>query len=236
MRGDRPLLPPMSTAIYQFTPHARGSTLGPHTARKPDLVYPACAGIDLSPASHLYASICLPRMRGNDPRVDVSRFGRLCLPRMRGDRPHVDALKDGGAWFTPHARGSTYAVWIGGNYFVVYPACAGIDPYAPLDCRGDQSLPRMRGDRPSGRTPRHPGGRFTPHARGSTGERSMKMKIVQVYPACAGIDLHSSSSLIQKLGLPRMRGDRPFIAAVVDSMGMFTPHARGSTSKPQAHE
>jgi hypothetical protein len=30
-------------------------------------------------------------------------------------------------------------------------------------------------------------------------------------------------------GLPRMRGDRPFLEALASKLNQFTPHARGST-------
>jgi len=57
----------------------------------------------------------------------------------------------------------------------------------------------------------------------------MKMKIVEVYPACAGIDLSLEFVLLELVGLPRMRGDRPLAAWAVTAEKMFTPHARGST-------
>ncbi len=67
----------------------------------------------------------------------------------------------------------------------------------------------MRGDRPilcaiPARTIS-----FTPHARGSTWFFLLRKAFWQVYPACAGIDLDKVKSEIKRLGLPRMRGDRP---------------------------
>ena len=51
------------------------------------------------------------------------------------------------------------------------------------------SLPRMRGDRPSKALNLASLIMFTPHARGSTGFSSSSFSWLDVYPACAGIDL-----------------------------------------------
>ncbi len=87
MRGDRPSTVSRLHRLTAFTPHARGSTLQAGAVTTVKLVYPACAGIDLS--------------------VKLSAMGLPCLPRMRGDRPYnweIDVLTKE---FTPHARGST---------------------------------------------------------------------------------------------------------------------------------
>jgi len=47
MRGDRPIGFGLCEASWQFTPHARGSTLGTLHIPIAEPVYPACAGIDL---------------------------------------------------------------------------------------------------------------------------------------------------------------------------------------------
>ena len=67
----------------------------------------------------------------------------------------------------------------------------------------------MRGDRPVHEPltlAPHP---FTPHARGSTFNTIVFIFHSPVYPACAGIDLCQVKFLLSRLGLPRMRGDRP---------------------------
>ena len=128
MRGDRPFVFQKQKRVVEFTPHARGSTETLGKAQSVYLVYPACAGIDLD----------LPQVLATYP----------CLPRMRGDRP--------GKWrewirdtpFTPHARGSTSRTTVLSPVFVVYPACAGIDPVHADLIAARVSLPRMRGDRP----------------------------------------------------------------------------------------
>ncbi len=50
---------------------------------------------------------------------------------------------------------------------------------------------------------------FTPHARGSTWRFHGLRVVVEVYPACAGIDRRIYGLKYGSLRLPRMRGDRP---------------------------
>ncbi len=70
---------------------------------------------------------------------------------------------------------------------------------------------------------------FTPHARGSTPGSIVINSSGTVYPACAGIDLLNPLFCIIHSGLPRMRGDRPTPAQLLNKNLTFTPHARGST-------
>ncbi len=91
-------------------------------------VYPACAGID--------------------PGI-LSCCGYIdCLPRMRGDRPKIASDFSDMIEFTPHARGSTPVVVGEVKHTNVYPACAGIDQRRRAGGKGFRGLPRMRGDRP----------------------------------------------------------------------------------------
>ena len=55
------------------------------------------------------------------------------------------------------------------------------------------------------------------------------MSKLDVYPACAGIDLFVPVYKIVKVCLPRMRGDRPSNKTSRHERQRFTPHARGST-------
>ena len=55
------------------------------------------------------------------------------------------------------------------------------------------------------------------------------MSKLDVYPACAGIDLFVPVYKIVEVRLPRMRGDRPFVGYALKGGCRFAPHARGST-------
>ena len=132
MRGDRPCNTIGVLVMSMFTPHARGSTSSGSTTKRACSVYPACAGIDRG-------SISLTSGSGS-------------LPRMRGDRPFSLSGILSQLSFTPHARGSTQNNTLNNTSPLVYPACAGIDPPRFFPGGFQDSLPRMRGDRPS-----HPG-------------------------------------------------------------------------------
>ncbi len=115
------------------------------------------------------------------------------------------------------------------KWLKVYPACAGIDPWKSTWLPQVTSLPRMRGDRPDSDTECRSQLEFTPHARGSTGPWSWRALVLEVYPACAGIDLASAYLSAFFISLPRMRGDRPRRGFIGAEELEFTPHARGST-------
>ncbi len=68
---------------------------------------------------------------------------------MRGDRPQIVPVFVRQALFTPHARGSTSPSYNSFRTRAVYPACAGIDLVRTEEQVVHESLPRMRGDRPT---------------------------------------------------------------------------------------
>ena len=70
----------------------------------------------------------------------------------------------------------------------------------------------MRGDRPPQPLSYVKNRWFTPHARGSTRILQSEDRLLQVYPACAGIDLDYAINDVLIVRLPRMRGDRPYSA------------------------
>ena len=148
---------------------------------------------------------------------------------MRGDRPPVYGNTFRMSAFTPHARGSTHYHDRFLRAYPVYPACAGIDPIDEVVVPGHPRLPRMRGDRPVKRAYWVYRKEFTPHARGSTFFTKPFPVPLDVYPACAGIDHLPLRLRPWRLGLPRMRGDRPYFLRCRGLISRFTPHARGST-------
>ena len=129
MRGDRPRQLLNVPRLLEFTPHARGSTHCTIVQAIDEIVYPACAGIDLY---HV--------------RIGVVADS---LPRMRGDRPDIFWFERDLIAFTPHARGSTRPTPRAETGNSVYPACAGIDRSCERAAPATQRLPRMRGDRPA---------------------------------------------------------------------------------------
>jgi len=130
---------------------------------------------------------------------------------------------------TPHARGSTSLGVSRYHDQSGYPACAGIDLFAPISRSSMDGLPRMRGDRPAFLPRQSRLYMATPHARGSTPRTRLCLCGYTGYPACAGIDLTYASPHLQTARLPRMRGDRPSRPSSPRPRHTATPHARGST-------
>jgi len=153
-----------------------------------------------------------PACAGIDPLVACVGISRWRLPRMRGDRPRVVLASAYADAATPHARGSTLLTPFVQSGPRGYPACAGIDPEFAASCGEDAGA--------------------TPHARGSTFSVAHRTLQRHGYPACAGIDPRRQWEAHSTRRLPRMRGDRP-VRYKVDSRGrVATPHARGSTLRP----
>ncbi len=189
MRGDRPpgraSAPPSTTAA----PHARGSTLPGHHAKRRIEGCPACAGID--------------------PALVHSLRAPSRLPRMRGDRPERDVRSTSSVMAAPHARGSTRRRSETLRAGAGCPACAGIDPERLALALNWEGLPRMRGDRPTSSDAFVNVCAAAPHARGSTRQAKRTTRSAYGCPACAGIDPRGDTMATHELRLPRMRGDRP---------------------------
>ncbi len=66
----------------------------------------------------------------------------------------------------------------------------------------------------------------TPRARGSTRQLARGEPAADGYPACAGIDRYSLEEPGPDNGLPRVRGDRPFMLASTGQLAEATPRAR----------
>ena len=172
--------------------------------------------------------------------------------------PHAGSTPPLGSWAgvrVCHMRGSTFS---GRAVEVVYPCgidlLISLQFFICLPMRGSTSIfniswssvcllhvrstqrqeriqpvpgfTRMRGDRPLRPKPKKP---LFPHARGSTWIGLCLRLQAPVYPACAGIDLRFFIPKLLRIGLPRMRGDRPLTAHGAPVLSVFTPHARGST-------
>ncbi|ACL64141.1 conserved hypothetical protein [Anaeromyxobacter dehalogenans 2CP-1] len=93
----------------------------------------------------------------------------------------------------------------------------------------------MRGDRPRFRIEHTLRRLASPRARGSTPRVRQHPRHLPGFPACAGIDPAGRPPRSQRLGLPRVRGDRPSL----DLDGVVTlkasPRARGSTPRALRH-
>ena len=88
-------------------------------------------------------------MRGIDPYLDLLLYNDYCLPRMRGDRPRVDLYRRWLGFVYPACAGIDHlSVTNQSEQASLPPACAGIDLCCTCCQEFSTGLPRMRGDRP----------------------------------------------------------------------------------------
>ena len=88
----------------------------------------------------------------------------------------------------------------------------------------------MRGDVPLNSLLRNPTSQFSPRARGCSHGLPNRQKLHSVFPACAGMFLRRMCSAGTVTGFPRVRGDVPWCHMLGQSIGGFSPRARGCSS------
>ena len=208
-RGDRPVWSPDFDLRPQSSPHTRGSSLARTRGATRPGVFPAHAGIV--------------------PRWERTKKAGNRLPRTRGDRPDAFKLFELSQGSSPRVRGSSRARGDMRDLVRVFPAHAGIVPHHLERLDLVPSLPRTRGDRPSARL-RMPSMRpSSPYTRRSSRDHPDRQARAAVFPAHAGIVPTGSLSRDRSGGLPRTRGDRPWIISPLGSPMTSSPHTRGSS-------
>ena len=120
-RGDRPVTPDKVIGVIRSPPRTRGSTHVRHGGAAARHVSPAHAGIDPKAAMPAIRAPCLPRARGDRPKLRIYPSSRLESP--------------------PRTRGSTLGTENEANNVRVAPAHAGIDRNVPV--WGDAYLWRL---------------------------------------------------------------------------------------------
>src|SRR5690606_10968915 len=106
---------------------------------------------------------------------------------------------------------------------------AGIDPEIARVEVGQPRLPRVRGDRPFVRRLASHRAMSPPRSRGSTRDSLRDRRDSGVSPAFAGIDRSLVTGDVMSMSLPRVRGDRPYIAVSRRANIVSPPRSRGST-------
>ena len=177
-----------------------------------------------------------PRTRGSTPwwtgtHRQHQGFRAHGLPRVRGDRPRRGSMYADVFVASPRTRGSTPSHDGARHHRVGFPAYAGIDP-SLRRCRGPSSgLPRVRGDRPVSSQGAVGFNRASPRTRGSTLLDRAAARAHRGFPAYAGIDPLHPHDLRVEVGLPRVRGDRPWPGQAAGTLRRASRRTRGSTPR-----
>ena len=188
-RGDGPAAADLDAALERASPHTRGWTRVDPRPRRPDVGFPAHAGMD--------------------PIACCGGASTTGLPRTRGDGPHRRRRHLGVDGASPHTRGWTRS---GGGGVVPpagFPAHAGMDPRYVSAFSSPKWLPRTRGDGPEACNSRVLSIWASPHTRGWTPRLELAGLVVEGFPAHAGMDRARRRAAGGRGRLPRTRGDGP---------------------------
>ena len=208
-RGDGPEHPGRGRGSCRASPHTRGWTPGLAVDHRPQVGFPAHAGMDPPAARGRGAARGLPRTRGDGPcRVSPTASSSAASPHTRG-------WTRGGPRVALPLRG--------------FPAHAGMDPAAVGEGALRRGLPRTRGDGPSSSFPPRADVVASPHTRGWTRRHRRARRPALGFPAHAGMDPPRRSGTACCCGLPRTRGDGPSSGSPPRGRRSASPHTRGWT-------
>ena len=132
-------------------------------------------------------------------------------------------------WASPHTRGWTPDLPIRPFRSAGFPAHAGMDPGFRCCSKVSTGLPRTRGDGPRRLAPPSRTTRASPHTRGWTQLVGLGADQPHGFPAHAGMDPRRASRQASRPGLPRTRGDGPFLRDDQHVLDAASPHTRGWT-------
>ena len=208
-RGDGPLPLADYRAARRVSPHTRGWTRG---------------GGQGAPEQHGF-----PAHAGMDPVNAGAGQSGLGFPRTRGDGPPPRPLERAVYAVSPHTRGWTRPPALVLGLPAGFPAHAGMDLYRAGRLEGAPRFPRTRGDGPSKSQPARSTSAVSPHTRGWTPGGRRHVRVIQGFPAHAGMDRSRRCRDRATTGFPRTRGDGPQQPAVDQHAGRVSPHTRGWT-------
>ena len=129
--------------------------------------------------------------------------------------------------FSPHTRGcSSRAIFLP-IFSPVFPAYAGMfRSWRGAGCPCG-SFPRIRGDVPMRLLPHRRAPVFSPHTRGCSEPRRVRLPDGPVFPAYAGMFLDGQKDRKTERSFPRIRGDVPSSPRPTIWKISFSPHTRG---------
>ncbi len=212
LRGDGPRLSLDTSSKSLSAPPTRGwSALGNDIIEALG-VCPAYAGMVLCRQQHRQGRARLPRLRGDGPP----------------DLPSLPATKAS----APPTRGWSLLMINAIECLIVCPAYAGMVPVKDNKLCLLYCLPRLRGDGPVISTSSTPESSSAPPTRGwSLHGRTCRRK-ANVCPAYAGMVPSFAEDTVLPRGLPRLRGDGPWLTTRHNRRIKSAPPTRGWSRIP----
>ena len=96
-------------------------------------------------------------------------------------------------------------------------------------------FPRARGDVPHSAWRRTTCTLFSPRTRGCSGAGQIRVRLLVVFPAHAGMFLFSKMIPRPQFSFPRARGDVPFTGCTLTGTQLFSPRTRGCSCGAVSH-
>ena len=149
---------------------------------------------------------------------------------MCGEHACTHPIEKMTAGSSPHVRGAQ-TVQSGTELALgIIPACAGSTTLSSFHttCIGDH--PRMCGEHQVRDTMYGTTQGSSPHVRGALAERSAKLGVHGIIPACAGSTHHTCHAAAMRWDHPRMCGEHLEPSPVQNSTAGSSPHVRGAQS------
>ncbi len=229
-RGDGPARSERSATLRCCSPHPRGwsprgsspsSAAGsaPRTRGDgPNARHPVDAWASCSPHPRGWSparprtrpkATLLPAPAGMVPACPGSWFPLSAAPRTRGDGPSRSDAQDQALTCSPHPRGWSRLLAVLGQAQFLLPAPAGMVPGRRTRPKPVPTAPRTRGDGPIGEGYAREIFGCSPHPRGWSPDRTLRVKIIDLLPAPAGMVPCAPCTTRPRPAAPRTRGDGP---------------------------
>ena len=228
-RGDGPRAGHGGPAGHEASPHTRGWTWIARAHMEVAMASPHTRGWTVEQHPGGLSVKGFPAHAGMDPQEEVPQRRGLRLPRTRGDGPSSGVGSSARARASPHTRGWTCARKGEAMLDYGFPAHAGMDRGARTGGMSASRLPRTRGDGPGVWSRGCSALSASPHTRGWTPRDPALVVGDRGFPAHAGMDPRPGRPAAARAGLPRTRGDGPYIDPATGNPARASPHTRGWT-------
>ncbi len=204
-------LPPRHTtraADIACSPHPRGSPGGVKHQRRPDLLFPAPAGVSRA-------------LRASGSRAAP-------VPRTRGGLPSAHQAARASHHCSPHPRGSPAPSTRPNSPPALFPAPAGVSRGAHRSNQIIAPVPRTRGGLPNRARAVSSWVSCSPHPQGSPAVRPGQRGFRSLFPAPAGVSRAAAGKPWRWSSVPRTRGGLPRGSREALALVICSPHPRGS--------
>ena len=214
-------------SFVMSSPHTRGCFHRQRSARVPDAVFPAYAGVFPACGHAPTSPVSLPRIRGGVSLLDPwILYNRESSPHTRGCFRHrLD--RNPPCRSSPHTRGCFFLVSWEESQGFVFPAYAGVFLTHRRSATASRSLPRIRGGVSPMTWAQLAMEKSSPHTRGCFSDEQGRERGGKVFPAYAGVFPPVMACVSLTSGLPRIRGGVSSSASGCGSICTSSPHTRG---------